>query len=134
SRGVFENNMHGQEKWLRGKTNTFGNPWYYILPGGAVYEWNGSTALAGNLLLQAGANAWQNPELLVDASALTAANPAQAQAADQARAFYRSSAGNFYFNSYGGQEVWIKGMMSAKSAGNQANPWYFILPDGSVHE
>jgi predicted outer membrane repeat protein len=134
SRGLFENQMGGQEKWLRGRANIFGNPWYYILPGGSVYAWNGGTALKGNLLVQAGANAWENPELLVNASSLTAAHLAEVQAADQARAFYRASTGNFNFNAYGGQEVWIKGSISAKTAADQSNPWYFILPDGSVHE
>jgi predicted outer membrane repeat protein len=134
SSGLFENAAGGQEKWLRGRVNSFGNPWYYILPGGAVYAWNGTGALGGTPLVQAGNNAWQNPELLVNASALTAANPAQVQAADQQREFFRSSAGNFYAGSGGVQEVWIEGLISAKAPADQNNPWYFILQDGSVHE
>ncbi len=78
--------------------------------------------------------AWDNPELIPGASSRVAANPSQVQAADQARAFFRSSAGDFSQNAFGGQEKWLEGLISAKALANQNNPWYFILPDGSVHE
>jgi hypothetical protein len=132
SRGLFENSLGGNEKWLQGSTNAFGNPWYFILPSGDIYEWNGSAGLTGNLLLNSDTSVWRDADVL--AGGVTAANTAELWAADQARAFYRSSAGNFYLNSLGGNEKWIEGMISAKSPANQNNPWYYILPDGSVYE
>ena len=38
----YTNYLHLGEKWLRGKTNDYQNPWYFILPSGKFYEWNGT--------------------------------------------------------------------------------------------
>jgi hypothetical protein len=133
SGGLYENAGAGA-KWLRGNVNSFGNTWYYITTTGDLYEWNGLAGLGGNLLASLGTNAWENPELVCNASTLTAANPAQVVSADQVRAFFRSSTGNFYQNALGGQEKWIEGLISAKVPADRSNPWYYILPDGSVHE
>ncbi|MCI0637986.1 MAG: autotransporter-associated beta strand repeat-containing protein [Gemmataceae bacterium] len=134
SSGLFEDFFGGDEKWLRGDVNQFGNDWYFILPTGDVFAWNRTVGLNGSLVASFGPNAWDNPELVVNATRLFAANPAELQAADQARAFFRASQGNFFFDFFGGDEKWIKGLISAKAPANQNNPWYFILPNGSVHE
>lgn len=165
STGLKEDVVRGV-KWLRGDVNQFGNSWYYILPNGDFYEWDGrslngkrllgdvnlldkpwlfgdrhggfsvwdSRGLKGNLLARAGKLAWENPELIVNALTVFVANPAEVQAADQARAFYRSSEDNFRFNEQGAQEKWIKGRIAAKAPANRDNPWYYILPNGSVFE
>lgn len=131
-RGLFEFSF-GTEKWLQGDVNAFGNTFYFIRPNGDLVEWNGA-GLNGNLLVNVGTNGWENPELIVNASTLAAANPVEVAAADQVRGFYRASSGNFYFNSFGGQEKWIKGLVAGKSQANRGNNFYFILPNGTVHE
>ncbi len=45
--GVYTNCFRAGEKWLRGLNNQFGNPWYYILPGGQLYAWDGSHRASG---------------------------------------------------------------------------------------
>lgn len=124
----------GNEKWLHGNLNNLGNPWYFVLPNGDLYAWNGKAGLKGTLLLNVGSNGWENPELIVDAATLTAAFAAQVQAADQARGFYRSSSGNYFLRAFGLGEKWIEGLSTAKLPADQNNPWYFIKPDGTVWE
>lgn len=123
----------GEEKWLRGDVNQFGNPWYFITPAGDVMAWDGG-ADTGALVVHFNSSAWENPELVVNAFATQPVNPAELAPADQMRGFYRSSTGNYSKNSLGSGEKWLKGLSSAKSVTNQNNPWYYILPNGSVFE
>jgi hypothetical protein len=58
SNGNYYDNWGGeQEKWLQGN----GGVWYFILPSGAFYQWNGSGGANGTLLATVDPSYWANP-------------------------------------------------------------------------
>lgn len=136
SRGHFENFMGMKEKWLRSDImNPAGQPWFYILPNGEVFYFVGF-GQPDEFLFRVGKNAYENPELLVNAS-LTELLPSIVSDAidtDTDLHFYRSSSGNFFLNLTGLNEKWFKGEQRRKSRFGNNNPWYFILPNGEVFE
>lgn len=136
SGGLYENSFNAGEKWVRSDVvNSFRNFWFYILPNGDLFEWNGGNTLTTTApLARLGVNAHHNPELLIGASTVTLTNPQGALAADNLRHFYRSSTGNFHYNLFGGRERWFKGEVLRKSDTGRNNPWYYVLPNGNVHE
>jgi hypothetical protein len=113
SGGNYYYNWGGrQEKWVQGN----GGAWYFILPSGAFYRWDGGGA-TGTLLAQL------NPSYYNDPTTLTGArSEAQAYVLHQALGLY--SAGNDYYNWGGKQEKWLQG------SGGQ---WYFLLPSGAFY-
>lgn len=67
--GLFTNS-YADEKWLRGVPNTFGNPWYFLLPDGEFDAWSGQAhSLTGTLLGTLTPNYYANPALLYNAPA-----------------------------------------------------------------
>jgi V8-like Glu-specific endopeptidase len=117
------------EKWIRDGSAQ----WFYILPTGAVYQWNvGSNPPAGNLVGTLSPDFHNNPELLTEAAEPEAG--CEAPAIDPATlpqvAFDLDSLYNFRFNgSYatnwaGMGEKWVVG-------GN--NNWFYILPNGEIN-
>src|SRR5262249_14228135 len=89
--------------------------WYFLLPSGAFYHWDGSGGASGTLLAQL------NPSYYNDPTTLTAArSEAQAYVLDQALGL--SSDGNDWFNWGGRPEKWLQGGGGA---------WYFLLPSGA---
>ncbi len=67
----FYFNLLGQkEKWLEGKTNSFGNPWYLLLPDNTLREWNGTRSVGTSILASnLPPEAYASPLLLADAYA-----------------------------------------------------------------
>lgn len=68
-RDFYLNTFGDQEKWLRGKVNSSGNYWYFILPNGELREWDGSASATGNLLANLPTSVYDNPLILADAYA-----------------------------------------------------------------
>ena len=69
-RDFYFNVFSNQEKWLAGAPNTFGNPWYILKPDNSLLEWNGTNAVAGNVLaMNLPASVYQDPLVLADAFA-----------------------------------------------------------------
>jgi hypothetical protein len=64
SDGNFSTNWGGRnEKWIRGN----GSAWYFILPSGELYRWNGSNAAAGTPVATLDERYHANPSLLYNA-------------------------------------------------------------------
>ena len=127
ARGFFENSYGGGEKFLRGEMNQFGNPWYYVLPNGELYAWNGSN-LGGTLIATLSVDIYRNLEGLFEASTatLSGAQATSAQNLDRTLGFYEDDAG-FYQGAFGSQAKWLRGEL------NQfGNPWYIITPQGQL--
>src|SRR5207248_1850540 len=49
--GLFQNAAGMNEKWLQGKTNAFGNPWYFIKPDGQLLAWDGTPAARQSIVV-----------------------------------------------------------------------------------
>lgn len=128
-RNLYEDGTLGTDvKWFVGLNNIY----YFIRPNGQVVRWDGSSNASGVVVTTLDANAWDNIEQIVnDHKDPVTAN---AVALDCARGFFReSNDGNYYFNSSGNLEKWIRGNPLAKSVG-RTNPYYFILPNGNLVE
>jgi hypothetical protein len=67
--GNFYQNSSGQnEKWLKGNSNNYGNPWYYIDTTGSLYSWDGTAGTAsGTLLAKLDTLYWAQPQRLYSA-------------------------------------------------------------------
>ncbi|MEX0642676.1 MAG: S8 family serine peptidase, partial [Pirellulales bacterium] len=106
------------EHWMRGANNQ----WYFITPGGSVYEWSGGRDLAGSRqIAQLDASFHLNPRLLHEASS-TLTMPQLAQQLDQQLGLRFT--GNYSLNWGGMSEKWMRG-----TGGN----WYFIVPSGHLY-
>src|SRR5262249_57937156 len=58
SGGDYYYNWGGrQEKWLQGS----GGAWYFILPSGAFYHWDGGAGASGTLVATVDPSYWANP-------------------------------------------------------------------------
>jgi hypothetical protein len=65
SNGKLDYNWGGRkEKWFLGS----GGAWYFILPTGAVYKWDGSHHATGTLIATLNPSYWANPALLYNAT------------------------------------------------------------------
>jgi glucose/arabinose dehydrogenase len=63
SGNLFFNYYGAQEKWLLGA----GSGWYFLLPTGDLYRWDGSGAASGTFIANTGASTWADPSLLYNA-------------------------------------------------------------------
>ncbi len=121
--GSYSQNFGGQnEKWIRGVTNAFNNPWYFIKPSGQFFAWNGTpNQAAGTQLAALEPIFWAFPQLLHDSS------PEHlARVIDQALGL-AVAPGGLFENSGGRHERWLRGV------NNQfGNPWYFLTPQGRL--
>jgi hypothetical protein len=52
------------EKWVTGA----GGQWYFILPDGSLYRWDGSTAATGTFVAYLGPSYWSDPSTLYNAT------------------------------------------------------------------
>jgi predicted outer membrane repeat protein len=52
-----------QEKWIKGN----GGTWFFLLPSGSLYQWDGSHAASGVLIANLGASFYADPTLLTNA-------------------------------------------------------------------
>jgi hypothetical protein len=127
ARGFYENSYGGGEKFLRGIVNQFGNSWYFVLPNGDLYAWNGFS-LGGALIATLSSDIFKNLDGLYDASTatLSGAQATLAETLDRTKGFYEDAAG-FYQGAFGSQAKWLRGDL------NQfGNPWYIITPTGDL--
>lgn len=126
--GGFYEDWAGQGvKWLRGETNVFGNPWYFLRDNGEFVAWDGTDmAAAGTVLYTFDPTVFLTPELLYEASqaTLSAADALAARQLDGALGLYRDAGG--YFEDWANQGVkWLRG-----EANVHGNSWYFLRPNG----
>ena len=134
---LYENSLGVQEKWFRGDVNRFANPWYFLLPNGDLYAWNGNGRGSNwldtaNRLAILGPNAWNNFERVVTDVTPVLTGPQQQVLVglDQGHSLFRGSNDvNFLFNNLGSNEKYLRG--ATNSSGNTL---YFLLPDGTLHE
>ncbi|MBX9682134.1 MAG: hypothetical protein K2X38_25530 [Gemmataceae bacterium] len=105
------------EKWVRGNANGANNPWYFILPNGDFYSWNGTNKAEGTLIAGLPPLFYLQPPLLWNASRETLA-----VLIDQTYGLDFTN-GNFDLNYGGASEKWARG------AGGQ---WFFMYPNGKL--
>jgi hypothetical protein len=115
--GLFENFRGHNEKYLYSARD---HQWYFILPNGEFYRWQGSLE-GSQLLAELSSDVWQSPEMLHDA---------------QPNFQYRHSLGkelalgvhkNGLFENFRGHNE--KYLYSARD-----HQWYFILPNGEFYK
>lgn len=114
SNGNLSQNWGGRnEKWLQGASNE----WYFLLPNGDLYRWDGSAQATGTLVGQVGQACYNDPSLLYEAhSGFLAAQ------LDRSLGLYTT--GNLYQNWGGRNEKWLQGT---------GGTWYFILANGELY-
>jgi len=64
--GLFTNYFGKGENWLTGVTNQFGNDWYFIMPSGQLYAWDGTQKAGGAQVGTLTSTYAKNPSLLYD--------------------------------------------------------------------
>jgi Ca2+-binding RTX toxin-like protein len=105
------------EKWLQGADSA----WYFILPDGRLYHWDGSSSATGVQVAQLDPVYYDEPQLLANAY-----EDPLAERLDHDYDFYQTSE---YFDWSGGRkEKWLGGKRDDLNGG-----WYFILPDGGLY-
>lgn len=108
---LYENWGGLGEKWM---TSESGH-WYFILPSGSLYRWDGTAATAsGTLVANLDPIVHEAPDLLYNASAAKL---------DQDLGLH--SDGNLYTNWAGAGEKWMR---------DANDEWYFILPSGDLYK
>jgi hypothetical protein len=116
--GSYYTNFFGRgEKWLRGNLNNAVNPWYFILPNGEFYSWNGTNKAEGTLITKLPPLFYLQPQLVW--------NPSREHLAvliDQIYGLDYTNA-NFDLNYGGAGEKWARG------TGGQ---WFFMYPNGKL--
>lgn len=110
-----------QEKWLFSQAK---EQWYFVLPGGGLYQWDGSQETTGTLISELNGVYYQ------DVTKLTDAQPTGdfdlvilAQSLDQDLGLQLTS--SLHFNWGGLGEKWVHGGQ---------DEWYFIMADGRLYE
>ncbi|MCI0741276.1 MAG: cadherin domain-containing protein [Gemmataceae bacterium] len=112
----FFQNVYGQqEKWLKGVDNDFHNQWYFILPNGDFFAWDGTQAASGDLLAELDPGYYQFIEMLY-----TPAAGDLARALDQRLGLFVDASGTWE-NFLGQGERWLRGTGGA---------WFYITPNG----
>jgi hypothetical protein len=121
----FENWGGENEKWIKGA----GSRWYYILPNGDVVKWAGN-GMAGEVVASLDPTYYADPQRLFSA----AQNPRQVNRRLPERgnvaAYFDERLGlqaadKVYENWGGLGEKWLLG---------RVREWYFITPEGMLHE
>lgn len=116
--GTYYTGLFGRgEKWVRGIANGANNPWYFILPNGDFYSWNGTNRAEGTLIASLPPLFYLQPQFLWNASRETLA-----VLIDQTYGLNFTS-GNLDLNYGGAGEKWARG------AGGQ---WFFMYPNGKL--
>jgi hypothetical protein len=112
--GNYYTNWGGRgEKWVQGA----GGLWYFILPDGGLYRWDGNGTASGSLVATLDPNFNADPTLLTSAQDETVAYHFK-------RTLGLYTDGNYYTNWGGRNEKWIR---------DTGGVWYFILPDGGLY-
>ena len=106
---LFEDWGGRGEKWMKGADGA----WFFILPNGELYEWDGSGGANGTLLTTLPTIFHGAPDLLYHAHTIQLDRDLGLQ-----------STGNYYENWGGAGEKWLK---------DREGAWYFILPTGQLH-
>jgi hypothetical protein len=110
---VWLNCFGRNEKWLQGRSNE----WYFILPNGEMYRWDGSPQATGTFVAQVGTDSYANLSLLYEADS----GPRATQLHNSLGLF---TSGNLHLNWGGRKEEWLQGT---------GGTWYFILPNGDLY-
>jgi glucose/arabinose dehydrogenase len=108
---LWENFFGAGERWLLDRNNS----WYFILPNGEFYLWDGSPQATGTLIGTPGATYHTRIELLYNAQL--------AFDLDLGRGL-RTDDGNLWENFFGAGERWLL---------DRNNNWYFILLNGEFY-
>ncbi|MEO1994129.1 MAG: right-handed parallel beta-helix repeat-containing protein, partial [Planctomycetaceae bacterium] len=114
---LFENWGGLGEKWLQDADGQ----WFFILPNGEFYRWNGSpsSALSGTFVAALNAGFHADPVTLY-----AAYDAPQAQALDTS--LNLKNTGNLHLNWGGLNEKWIRDDVTSQ--------WYYVTPSGSLFE
>ncbi len=113
----YTNYLHLGEKWIRGKSNDYQNPWYFILPNGKFYEWNGTANQTANTIAPlADLGAQTGPVYFAFPDLLYGTTPSR---------YVESTASFNYSKSL--NEKWFTG-----NTNQNGNPWYFLVPNGAT--
>ncbi len=129
----YANTLGLNEKWVKGLINAYNNPWYFILPNGQFYAWNGAKTgtaalqdpLHGNnpmvplATLDQPTLYWAVPGLLVNNSA----NNDLTYNLQHTLGLHVS--GSLSFNSNGYGESWLR---------DSAGAWYYIQANGQMYK
>jgi hypothetical protein len=116
--------------WLQSTngSNVAHGGWYFLLPDGTLHQWDGggtkATASTSPVV------ATFSPSLYNTPLQLASAGPA-ATAFSAEQALDLVFTGNFYNSSAGINGDWLR---SANNSNSAHGGWYFILPDGSLHQ
>jgi hypothetical protein len=124
----YYNARGGNEKYLVGPANS----WYYLLPGGQLFQFTGAALLQGTYVATLDSTYWIDPNLLLHAPQ-PAAWTADAQAAFNVTHLpYNlglvNPGNNYDFDARGYDEKYLIG------TGSTASGWYFILPNGQLYQ
>jgi hypothetical protein len=116
--------------WLRSTNggNAAHGGWYFLLPDGTLHQWDGgmtsATATTSLVVATFSPAVYANPLLLAGAAGATAAYKEE-QLIDLV------FTGNFYQGFAGINGEWLK---SANGGNAAQGGWYFLLPDGTLHQ
>lgn len=115
------------ERWLQDAAGT----WYFIVPDGQLYAWDGGSGATGTLIGEFDATFHQDLSLLYAPPAAannghgSGGQASAAVALDQQLDLYTS--GDLYLNWGGLNEKWLQSRANGGS-------WYYITPDGEFYE
>lgn len=128
---LYEDDLPGQDvKWFAGLHNRF----FFIRTNGDVFRWDGGAGATGARLGNLGPEAWDNIDQIVSDDVAAASGDIRNQAImfDYDRSLSRDSVdGDYYYNSFGLREKWLRCNPLAKRTG-RTNAWVFILPNGNI--
>ncbi len=132
--GSYYTNYLGlNEKWLEGFGNAYNNPWYFILPNGQFFAWNGATTSSGAMADPLNNNSPMVPLATLDQPTLYYANPMllyQASANDDLNYAAQINlglhlSGSLYYNVYNYGESWLR---------TASGGWVYILGNGQMYQ
>ncbi|MBA4062949.1 MAG: hypothetical protein C0501_04435 [Isosphaera sp.] len=108
--GLFENFFGGGERWVLGRRGP--DDWFFILPNGQLWQWDGMLSLTGTQVGTPGATYHARPDLLTNAELAFDLDLSYGLRVDD---------GGLFENFFGAGERWLV---------NRGGTFYFILPDG----
>ncbi|MGH9675571.1 MAG: hypothetical protein ACRD36_00590, partial [Candidatus Acidiferrum sp.] len=115
-------------KWLYGVPNQYNQPWYTLLPDGTLHAWDGSADSATGAVI-----ATLSPNVYADPTLITNAQPPVDYATlfsveSQLQLFQQGN--TYYTNDLGHGAKWL---FSSTVLNQYGQPWYTLLPDGTLH-